>query len=623
MDGNTHDNAASQPLQGQGSTVAFAGYPRPTSNTTYTPNQFFDVVLPHSSRGVVRLVGYMIRKVLGWSNPDGSPREPQVRVSYSELTSEAGISRGAIRESIDEALRRRFITCVTEGSRHHRDHAASSSLFELRWDDSGDYKTDLHEFQGFFSGNGNLTYIPNAFFDHTVRNEPLALVRVVGAVIRHSIGFQTRFGFRRQEVSLSFDDLLRITRLGSRSTLNIALKEAEAAAHIVRLEAGSFGNGAQSKGKYAIRWEPEPHGTPANADQPVPTASVQKSNQGKSGVYATNGHAHPGAIGSKIEPGTEQKSNQERFKNRTSIEITGNNTSKEQQQQGSPRTSQGPSPAAAALGQSFALLREVGFDEDAAGHLARRFDPERIRRQVEWLPRRKATRSRLGLLRMSIEGDYPEPGQTSPATNEGPGFRFAQAYYAAYHGDELGIARPFTNDPAAAEGLLARLMAFGEPHDLGKAFGVFVRSKHQGERNAKPFLSSAINAWGAQFARTLQTKTAKTTQGQRQRAREEHERAHRAHYEDYLRRRNAELSAHPAELARFEEHLEAGFEAMRQFGIDPDKHRTEAGRLASMADFFGPSGKFKVLGFWDWDNNLNPNPFPTGGVGHAAAAGNT
>ena len=97
-------NDAELLLPAQGSAVAFSGYPKPTSNTTYTPNQFFDVVLPHSSRGVVRLVGYMIRKVLGWSNPDGSPREPQVRVSYSELTSEAGISRGAIRESIDEAL---------------------------------------------------------------------------------------------------------------------------------------------------------------------------------------------------------------------------------------------------------------------------------------------------------------------------------------------------------------------------------------------------------------------------------------------------------------------------------------------------------------------------------------
>ena len=603
-------NDAELLLPAQGSAVAFSGYPKPTSNTTYTPNQFFDVVLPHSSRGVVRLVGYMIRKVLGWSNPDGSPREPQVRVSYSELTSEAGISRGAIRESIDEALKCRFITCVTEGNRHHRDQAASSSLFELNWDDSGEYKTDPDEFQGFFSGNGNLTYIPNAFFDHTVRNEPLALVKVVGAIIRHSIGFQTRFGFRRQEVSLSFDDLLRITRLGSRSTLNLALKDAEAASHIVRLETGSFGNGAQSKGKYAIRWEPEAAGQPANSDEPVKTPSVQKSNQGKSGVYEVNGHSGPKAIGSKIEPGTEQKSNQERFKNRTSIEITRNNTLKEQQQQGTSSAAQETPVAAADFGRSFALLKEVGFDAEAARTLASRFDPERIRRQVDWLPKRNASKSRLGLLRMAIERDYPEPEQLGQGGDEKPGYRFAQAYYAAYHGDNLGIARPYANDPVVADGLLSLLANLGQPEDLGAAFGNFVREKHHGERNPKPFLSSAINLFGAPFAKTLQKKTSKNSERHRLKARDDHEKAFRSRYEDYLRQRNADLAKAPKALARFEDHLEAGFDSMRQFGIDPEKHRTEAGRIASLADFFAKDSDFKVLSFWDWDKSLNPTPYP-------------
>lgn len=602
-------NEAELLLPAQGSAAAFSGYPAPTSNTTYTPNQFFDVVLPHSSRGVVRLVGYMLRKILGWSKPDGSPQNPQVRVSYSELTSEAGISRGAIRDSIDEALKSRFITCVTEGNRHHRDQAAASALFELKWDDSGEYKTDPDEFQGFFSGNGNLTYIPNAFFDHTVRTESLALVRVVGAIIRHSIGFQTRYGFRRQEVSLSFDDLLRITRLGSRSTLNLALKEAEAASHIVRLETGSFGNGAQSKGKYAIRWEQESTGQPANSDQPVKNPSVQKSNQGKSGVYEVNGHSGPKAIGPKIEPGTEQKSNQERFKNRTSIEITRNNTPKEQQQQGMPSATPETSVAAADFGRSFALLKEVGFDADAARNLALRFPSERIRQQVEWLPKRTATRSRLGLLRKAIEGDYPEPEHARNSTDDAPGYRFAQAYYAAYHGDQLNIAKPYTNDPSLGEGFLARLTDLGKPEDLGAAFGNFVRGKHQGERNPKPFLSSAINLFGAQFAKTLQKKTSKTSEHRRMKAREDHEKVFRLPYEDYLRRRNTDLTKAPKALARFEEHLEAGFDSMRQFGIDPEKHRTEAGRIASLAEFFAKDSDFKVLGFWDWDKSLNPTPF--------------
>ena len=69
---------------GKGSAVLFSGYPAPTSNTTYVPNQFLDVVLRRASRGAVRLVGYMLRRILGWSNPDGSPQETQVRFSYTD-----------------------------------------------------------------------------------------------------------------------------------------------------------------------------------------------------------------------------------------------------------------------------------------------------------------------------------------------------------------------------------------------------------------------------------------------------------------------------------------------------------------------------------------------------------
>ena len=52
----------------------FTGFALPTSNTTYTPNQFFDVCLPHYPRGVVRLVAFMIRKTLGWCDEHGHPQ---------------------------------------------------------------------------------------------------------------------------------------------------------------------------------------------------------------------------------------------------------------------------------------------------------------------------------------------------------------------------------------------------------------------------------------------------------------------------------------------------------------------------------------------------------------------
>jgi hypothetical protein len=71
------------------------------------------------------------------------------------------------------------------------------------------YVTDTDEFDGFFAGNGNLTHIPNEFFDHTIPRETLAVVKIVGVIIRNTIGFQTKFGFRRLEAALSFSDIMR------------------------------------------------------------------------------------------------------------------------------------------------------------------------------------------------------------------------------------------------------------------------------------------------------------------------------------------------------------------------------------------------------------------------------
>src|SRR5438105_3447905 len=87
----------------QNKTTAFAGFALPTSNTTYTPNQFFDVCLPHYPRGVVRLVGYMIRKTLGWCDAEGKPQAERFAVTYSELEQKAGISRDMIRGALKQA----------------------------------------------------------------------------------------------------------------------------------------------------------------------------------------------------------------------------------------------------------------------------------------------------------------------------------------------------------------------------------------------------------------------------------------------------------------------------------------------------------------------------------------
>src|SRR5438094_8354441 len=81
----------------------FAGFALSTSNTTYTPNQFFDVCLPHSSRGCVRLVSLMIRKTLGWCDAHGRPQQEQIRLSYADFQA-AGIGRAMIKPAVAEAI---------------------------------------------------------------------------------------------------------------------------------------------------------------------------------------------------------------------------------------------------------------------------------------------------------------------------------------------------------------------------------------------------------------------------------------------------------------------------------------------------------------------------------------
>src|SRR5208282_733161 len=135
------------------SAAPFAGFALPTSNTTYTPNQFFDACLPHYSRGVVRLVGYMLRKTLGWCDEHGNPQSEQHRLSYSDFE-HAGISREMIREAIDQAIRGHFVRCIRPPRLQKAGQSAVSGLYELAWDERGGYVKNPVEFRGFFAGEG-------------------------------------------------------------------------------------------------------------------------------------------------------------------------------------------------------------------------------------------------------------------------------------------------------------------------------------------------------------------------------------------------------------------------------------------------------------------------------------
>lgn len=377
-----------------GATKPFNGFAAPTSNTSYVPNQFFDVCLRHRSRGCVRVVAYLLRQTLGWSDADGRPLRERFSFSYGTLIAEAGVGRDSIRAALSEAEKYHLIRCLRRPAACRSGAAAQSGLYELQWDESGEYRKDPDAFRGFFAGEGNRTYIPNEYFDIVVRQETLAIAKIVGSVIRFSIGFATKWGHRRQQVALSFSDLSRYANLSDRTTLSAAIQTAIAKHYVAVVAPGVFDRNAgqtSTAATYAVKW----------LDQsviPSLNSATESSNSRKT---------RPEKIGSgdrsENQTGNGRKTRPEKqSENQTGIQITVTNNTLKQQD------------AAAA----FEMLKAEGFDEKAARSLATRFDVARIDRQIQLLPRRQVKRNRLGMLRTAIEQDWPAPS-LPPSTSLG------------------------------------------------------------------------------------------------------------------------------------------------------------------------------------------------------------
>ena len=112
------------------------------------PIQFFTVVVPHCSRGTVRIVGYALRKVLGWVDENGNPTREQLRFTYRELIEKAGVSRESIVKALHEAIERRCLRCIQSPQPDRAGLPAESGIYELCWDPEGHYTdrpADFHQ----------------------------------------------------------------------------------------------------------------------------------------------------------------------------------------------------------------------------------------------------------------------------------------------------------------------------------------------------------------------------------------------------------------------------------------------------------------------------------------------
>lgn len=361
-----------------GPAAPFAGFALPTSNTTYTPNQFFDVCLPHYPRGVVRLVAYIIRKTLGWCDENGQPVTERHAISYAELEKKAGISRDMIHGAIDGAVKGHFIRCARQPKAKTAGVVGVSGQYELQWDEKPEYMKNPMMFRGFFAGEGNRTYIPNEFFDVVVPRESLGVLKVVGSIIRFSIGFQNKWGHRRRNVALSYQHIQNYSKLRDRKTLSDSLKRALDLNYIERVQEGFFdpnGGRLSKTAVYAVKWlNPA---TEESIGQKTPPVEIGLENQSET----------PTGIGQKTQPDDQSEIP-------TGIEIKQSNKTLKQQE---------------TIAAAFSKLRGEGFDAKAAQAIASTFTLDRIERQIHWLASRKVKANRLGMLRAAIEQDWPEP----------------------------------------------------------------------------------------------------------------------------------------------------------------------------------------------------------------------
>ena len=568
----------------------FAGYPTPTNNTTYTPNQFFDVVLPYSSRGCVRLVAYMIRKTLGWCDTEGNPQETQIVISYSDLVRNAGISRDMIRRAIDEAIEGGFLLCVRQGQPKSAGQPALSAHYELRWDESNEYTTTPKRFSGFFAGQGNLTYIPNAFLDYTVRTEPLAVVKVVGAIIRHTIGWQTKYGFRRQEVQMSYSEIQRRTHIGSRQTLSQALQKALNSNHVFKVSDGRFDPNAAKESmaaKYAIKW----------ADNATLQRIGQKTVPEEA---APNRSENRTRNGQKNRPGPWSE-------NRTDIKIKQENKTFEiKQQQAAPEE-----PVAAVLSsnskvEGYQLLFQQGFSKRDATALADRYPLLQIQNQINWLEKRNPTRNPLGFLRRAIEENWGEPTAFEAQSVEfqnSLSVTFARNFYAGRNGSngEPVGGGPSRNDLIEAEAFVARLLAVVPDEnripELGRRFGEYVSEKER--RNERPIISlvNSLRTQGNAYFQEVQSNRRLELRMAHESARQSHFARFQPTYLDFLRESERKAKREqPDWYQRWNENVQSN-----RFTFTAQK--TEKGRLYAFAR------DANLPDFWQWDRKHNPAAF--------------
>lgn len=409
--------------------AVFPGFAPPVSNTTYTPNQFLDICLPNVSRGCLRVVAYLLRKTLGWCDAEGNPQHEQIEVSNAELERRAGVGHSLIRAALNEAMELHFIQCVKNGRAKSAGDQGETAVYSLKWDSSPRYARTLAEFRGFYEGEGYRTDIPNQFFDWLIPQETMAVIKVTGAVARHSIGFVAQRGSRRQTATLPYSQILKISGMASRRALAGAIRTAVSKNYIVCLDSGYFSARISERrsATYALHWSDRFEAAVSGGE------ITPKRTPAGLGITHSEKDTSRTADHSKKDISNAPKRTPADHSKKDTIEIKQLNEKQKQE------------------AEAASLLKKEGFDGRTARALASGYDRESVLRQIEWLPERNATRNRIGLLRRAIEGNWPPPVPGAAKRNAGQPLPLPANYLKWLETEARSLAENSAGDHARFE----------------------------------------------------------------------------------------------------------------------------------------------------------------------------
>lgn len=397
----------------------FSGYPAPISNYTYTPNQFFDVVLPHFSRGAVRICAYMIRQALGWSNAAGAAHEGNIILSQAIVSERANVSRESVGPALRELMNGRVINCVREPvNAVSGQRGGTAGLYALRWNTEFYYTYNPDEFNGFYDdGNsGCMTRVPDLFFDYTALFERLSVVRVVGCILRNTIGYQAGRGVRRLQVQYSQRQIMERTGITSAGVLSDALKIAKEHQHILETP-GYFdrNGGIESRAAvYSIKWDDDWLG---GLNIPPKDESHRKTGADQSENRSGDRDRKTGADSPEIRSESHRKSgagNQSEKQSDIKITIPKITPSNKQQQAINTTSISNTDDSS----QAAAALVAFGFDRNTAHEIVNSFPEKEIFLQIEYFPYRTPAQNPQGMLRRAIEGNWAAPPAYQSAVDE-------------------------------------------------------------------------------------------------------------------------------------------------------------------------------------------------------------